>query len=53
MCRAIRCKECGKTSWAGCGAHVAEVRAAVPPDQWCEGHDANAAAAWFRRFLSR
>lgn len=38
MCRAIRCKQCAKTTWAGCGQHVGAVRAAVPDDQWCPGH---------------
>jgi hypothetical protein len=38
MCRAVRCKTCGKTSWAGCGQHVSQVKASVPHDQWCSGH---------------
>jgi len=38
MCRATRCKTCGKATWAGCGRHVNQVRATVPPDQWCDGH---------------
>jgi len=38
MCRPIRCKTCGKTTWAGCGQHVSQVRAAVPADRWCPGH---------------
>ena len=25
MCRAVRCKTCGKTTWAGCGQHVNQV----------------------------
>jgi hypothetical protein len=37
MCRAVRCKTCGKTTWAGCGQHVASVRAGVPAGQWCPG----------------
>ena len=39
MCHAVRCRTCGKTTWAGCGSHVASVRAAVPADQWCAGHE--------------
>ena len=42
MCRAVRCKTCGRTTWAGCGKHVAAVRASVPADRWCPGHDAGA-----------
>ena len=38
MCRPTPCKTCGKTTWAGCGQHVASVRASVPPADWCPGH---------------
>jgi hypothetical protein len=38
MCHRARCRECGKTTWRGCGAHVALVKASVPPDLWCPGH---------------
>ncbi|MFT3659872.1 MAG: hypothetical protein QM809_00310 [Gordonia sp. (in: high G+C Gram-positive bacteria)] len=37
MCRAVECKICGKTTWAGCGQHVAMVKARVPASQWCGG----------------
>ena len=53
MCRATRCRACGKTTWAGCGAHVAQVRAAVPPDRWCAGHDDVETAGWLQRVLGR
>ena len=33
MCRPVTCKTCGKTTWAGCGQHVAQVKAAVPAGQ--------------------
>lgn len=41
MCRPVRCKTCGKTTWAGCGQHVDQVKAGVPAGQWCtcERHD--------------
>lgn len=39
MCRAVKCKVCGKTTWAGCGQHVEQVKAQVPADQWCPGHE--------------
>lgn len=43
MCRAVTCKKCGKTTWAGCGQHVESVRAGVPAAQWCDGsHPAGA-----------
>ncbi|WP_207570180.1 hypothetical protein, partial [Mycolicibacter kumamotonensis] len=38
MCYPVPCRVCGKTTWDGCGEHVAEVRAQVPPEQWCPGH---------------
>lgn len=37
MCRAARCQVCGKTTWVGCGQHVAQVKAEVPADRWCNG----------------
>ncbi len=37
MCRAVRCKTCNKTTWAGCGQHIAGVKAGVSADQWCPG----------------
>lgn len=39
MCRAITCRTCGKTTWAGCGQHVDQVKATVPAGTWCSGHD--------------
>lgn len=40
MCRPRTCRTCQRTTWAGCGQHVAQVRAMVPDDQWCDGvHD--------------
>ena len=38
MCRAVTCKKCGKTTWAGCGQHVKQVMAGVPAAQRCPGH---------------
>ena len=37
MCHAKTCKTCGKTTWSGCGQHVAQVRAAVAAQDWCGG----------------
>ncbi len=44
MCRAVTCKKCGKTTWAGCGQHVDQVLAGVPRAQRCPGHDDEPAA---------
>jgi hypothetical protein len=38
MCRPVPCTICGKTTWAGCGDHVDEVRAQVSAADWCPGH---------------
>ncbi|MGC3994084.1 MAG: hypothetical protein QM779_08275 [Propionicimonas sp.] len=37
MCRPVTCNVCGKTTWAGCGQHIDQVKAVVPADQWCGG----------------
>ena len=50
MCRPVPCKTCGKTTWTGCGQHVADGRAAGPADAWCPGHPKSARRG---RFLSR
>ncbi|MFV0633834.1 hypothetical protein [Demequina sp.] len=39
MCSPITCRQCGKTTWTGCGQHVDSVKAKVPAGQWCGGHD--------------
>lgn len=38
MCHAVRCRICGKTTWAGCGQHVQQVMRAVPEPARCPGH---------------
>jgi hypothetical protein len=54
MCRATTCRTCGKTTWAGCGRHVNQVRAGVPADRWCPGrHDGERRVGWLTRFLGR
>jgi hypothetical protein len=46
MCRAVRCKVCGKTTWSGCGQHVGQVMTGVPRADRCLGHtDEERAAA--------
>ncbi len=42
MCRAVRCKTCGKTTWSGCGKHIANVKAGVPAGGWCPGRHSKA-----------
>lgn len=51
MCRAVRCKKCSKTTWAGCGQHVNQVMRGVPGAQRCPGHENDVPDG--RGFLSR
>ena len=55
MCRAVTCRKCGKTTWAGCGQHVEQVMAGVPAPRRCPGHTADPAVAggWLRKLLGR
>ena len=53
MCYAVTCKTCGKTTWAGCGQHVADVRRGVPSAQWCNGHPKEEKAASGSGFFGR
>ncbi|KAI8595226.1 hypothetical protein EDD21DRAFT_391766 [Dissophora ornata] len=36
MCYAVKCNQCGKTTWRGCGQHVEQVMKDVPKSQQCE-----------------
>ena len=36
MCSPTTCRVCGKTTWAGCGQHIAQVKASVPKGNWCD-----------------
>ncbi|XXG64732.1 hypothetical protein AAC387_Pa05g2603 [Persea americana] len=35
MCYAVACSKCGKTTWSGCGRHVASVYQQIPQGQHC------------------
>lgn len=35
MCRPTKCKNCHKTTWAGCGKHVDSVMKNVAPQDRC------------------
>lgn len=39
MCRAVKCRTCGKTTWAGCGQHVDQVMRGIPKSERCPGHE--------------
>lgn len=53
MCRAVRCRKCGKTGWVGCGRHVDQVMADVPKTQRCPGHPKGPGDSWLGRLLGR
>jgi hypothetical protein len=53
MCRATACRTCGKVTWAGCGQHVAQVKATIPNEQWCNGHPKSERASWIKRVFAR
>lgn len=55
MCRPVTCKTCSKTTWAGCGQHVAQVKAMIHTDQWCPGHPKpdGRRGTWVSRLLGR
>lgn len=35
MCSPATCRQCGKTTWRGCGKHVDQVMSRVPEAQQC------------------
>ena len=53
MCSVARCRTCGRTTWSGCGRHVAQVKAAVRADDWCPGHADEPSDTWLGRLLRR
>jgi hypothetical protein len=38
MCRAVVCRQCGLTTWSGCGRHVDQMMAYVDEANRCPGH---------------
>ncbi|PID54439.1 MAG: hypothetical protein CSA58_01075 [Micrococcales bacterium] len=54
MCRAVKCRKCGKTTWAGCGMHVDQVMNSVPEADRCPGHENDPKKpGFFARLLGR
>ena len=53
MCRAVTCRKCGKTTWAGCGQHKNEVLRGVPKAQRCRCTAADREAARKNTFFGR
>ena len=36
MCRRVACRKCGRPTWAGCGLHIEQALAGVPPAERCQ-----------------
>lgn len=36
MCSRVKCQECSKPTYAGCGAHIEQVLGDVPKDERCK-----------------
>jgi hypothetical protein len=63
MCRRIECSQCGRPSYAGCGAHIEQVLANVPPAERCKCREEGAKAgkpevgakpkSWLRDLLGK
>jgi hypothetical protein len=45
MCQRVICSQCGKPTFAGCGRHVEQVLADVPPAQRCQCGESSKARA--------
>lgn len=58
MCYRVECRECGRPSYGGCGAHVEQVLGDVPVEHRCQCRAAprppapRASASWLHRFLT-
>ncbi len=58
MCRAVKCRSCGKSTWAGCGNHVQDVMRNIPRSDRCTC-DRNApapkaeGAGWLAKLFGR
>lgn len=35
MCQKVTCDTCGKPTWQGCGEHIEQALADVPPAERC------------------
>jgi hypothetical protein len=43
MCSTVRCPECEKVTWAGCGMHIEQALAGYSSEQICRCDEAIAA----------
>jgi hypothetical protein len=57
MCRRVECAQCGRPTYAGCGAHVEQVLRDVPAAERCRCRDDKATAPallpWLRSLFGK
>ena len=51
MCRAVTCRKCSKTTWAGCGQHVDSVMRGVRASDRCQGHENEPSTGMFAKLF--
>ena len=49
MCQRATCRKCGKPTYSGCGMHIEQVLADVPPAKRCRCREEAAAARAARK----
>jgi hypothetical protein len=52
MCRKVICRDCGKPSWAGCGAHIESVLGDVPKAERCRCDETPSASTPKKSFFA-
>ncbi len=56
MCRRVQCSKCSQPTYAGCGAHIEQVLADVPPDKRCKCRETRAASGeggWLSKLFGK
>ena len=56
MCRRVNCGDCGKPTYAGCGAHIEQVLGDVPAEQRCKCREERKAAgggSWLGKLFGK
>ena len=53
MCKRVTCPKCERSTWAGCGAHIEQALADVPPAERCTCEHADRSYAAFASNVAR
>ena len=62
MCRRVDCAQCGRPTYAGCGAHIEQVLSNVPVAERCKCREAKSTAtntagvdsqSWLQRLFTK